>query len=139
MILIKYFLDKSDVHGIGLFARENIKKGTIIYVPNDLLDIKLSKEEFKKLSVFDQKIIKHYGFLNSGVWHLAFDDIRFLNHSFNSNVTEVGGKLIAKYDIAVGEELLQDYREFEELREELKKQKNKKNEKKFKKQATRFW
>lgn len=57
-------------------------------------------------------------------WHLAFDDIRFCNHSKNGNVTisknDTKYQLIAKRNINQGEEITQDYKEFEKLRKELK-------------------
>ncbi len=39
MLLIKTKLDLSKIHGIGLFAGEDIPKGTIIWRFNSLIDI----------------------------------------------------------------------------------------------------
>ena len=89
------------------------------------MDLTISQEDFDTLDIFSQQHIKHYGYFDtrSEQWHLAFDDIRFCNHSKDSNITQKESNseyvLVAKRDIKKGEELLQDYSEFEELREEL--------------------
>jgi len=114
MFKIKYFLDKSQIHGIGLFANQNIQEGNIVYVHNKDLDKIISQDEFERLELEEKRIFKHYGYFNpqEGVWRLDHDDIRFCNHSENSNITLVNGKIIAKRNIKRGEELLQDYSEF---------------------------
>ena len=127
MLLVNTYLDASPIHGVGLFASGVIPKGTEIYKPSPRLDILLSNENFQKLDTFSQQQIKHYGYFDtqSNKWHLAFDDIRFCNHSKDSNITQDPNTdtytLIAKRDIKAGEELTQDYSEFENLRDELKK------------------
>ncbi len=121
---IKTFLDKSQVHGIGLFCSEDVKKGNIIYKPNENLDLKLQKKEFDALEKEEQDYILHYGYRNKEEYHLSFDNIRFCNHSRNCNniskkVTGNSFTLYAICNIKKGEELLQNYSEFEELRQIL--------------------
>ena len=126
MILVKTYLDKSKIHGIGLFANENIKSGAIIYKPSPGLDIKISDKDFSKLEKNCQKTIQHYGFKSKidSMWHLAFDDIRFCNHSKKSNLfqREIDNIkcLVVNRDIKKDDELLQNYSEFEILRDVLK-------------------
>jgi len=45
MLLIKTYLDKSPIHGIGVFAGEFIKKGTQVWEFNPLIDIILTPEQ----------------------------------------------------------------------------------------------
>ena len=52
MIHINYKLQASDLHGIGLFAGEEIKKGQLIYTASPLLDLNITQEKFNGL---DQK------------------------------------------------------------------------------------
>lgn len=126
MILVKTFLGKSKTHGIGLFANENIKSGTTIYKPSPGLDIKITGEEFSKLEKNCQETIRHYGIKSKAdsMWHLAFDNLRFCNHSKNSNLSqsEINNDkyLMAIQDIKKGEELLHNYNEVEILRDVLK-------------------
>ncbi len=127
MIKVKTILKESLIHpdGIGLFAMEPIKKGEVVIVPSTPgLDVELEKEEFDKLPKQEQEVILHYGFRNkfNNKFHLNFDNARFINHSKSGNLKldEATKSLFAIRDINIGEELTQDYSEFEELREDLK-------------------
>jgi hypothetical protein len=118
MFHVKYLLKTSPIHRIGLFAAEDICAGALIYTQNLKLDLLLSEEEFTALVDEEKRVVKHYGFfdMNVGKWHLSHDDIRYCNHSPDGTMTLRGTDLVAKRDISSGEELTQDYREFEELR-----------------------
>ena len=116
MFLIKYKLGHSNIHGIGIFANEDIAKGTRIYKHSSKLDLQITKRQFDKLKSEEQRIIKHYGYIdkNSGLYRLDYDDIRFINHSDNPNIGLKNGIIIALKDINKGEELIQNYKEFSE-------------------------
>lgn len=123
MFKVKTYLDKSGIHGIGLFSKNPIKAGTIIYVPNKDLDLLLDKGQFQKLSKNEKDTIKHFGYnTKDHKWHLSFDNIRFCNHSKSKNNISIGnnGYLYAIKDIPKNKELLQNYSEFEILRPILK-------------------
>jgi len=112
MLLVKTYLDKSKIHGIGLYADQFIPKGKAAYERSPNLDINLSKKSFNKLDYYSKKQIKHYGHmsLKRNKWHLAFDDIRFCNHSKNGNVTvskkNTKYQLIAKKTLIKAKKLL---------------------------------
>lgn len=127
MIKTKTILKESLIHrgGIGLFTTERIKKGEVVIVPSTKgLDIELEEKDFVKLPKEEQEVILHYGFRNkfNNRFHLNFDNARFMNHSENGNLKldEKTQCLFATRDIELGEELSQNYSEFEELREELR-------------------
>jgi len=111
----------SKIHGLGLFANEDIPKNKIVYSINHDLDLKVSPEKFDSLSDNEKDTIKHYGYFDkrNSHWHLSFDDIRFCNHSLKANLTLVGNNLVAKHDINKDDEMTQDYNEFELLRENI--------------------
>jgi len=116
MIHIKYKIDKSKIHGVGLFTEQDIKSGDLIYTPNALLDINLSEQEFESLTPEEKKEVEYYGYFNkkTSKWHVAFDMIRILNHGGeeNANITQDDEMVMtAKKDILKGQELLQDYKE----------------------------
>ncbi len=136
MLHVKTKLDVSSIHGIGLFAAEKIKKGEVVYTPSGLLDVNVSISEFALLDEISRWHITHYGFRDRGCkrYHLAFDNIRFCNHSKKPNI---GSKalwshnqkfkglhdyqIIALCDIQEGVELLQDFNDFEDpIREALR-------------------
>ncbi len=108
----------SEIHGLGLFADENISKKEVVYSINSYLDLILSQKKYDKLYDNEKRTIKHYGYFDkeNSCWHLSFDDIRFCNHDANGNLALCGNALITKKDIKKGAEILQDYNEFETLR-----------------------
>lgn len=119
MIHIKYKLNTSDKHGIGLFADEDIKKGQLIYTASPLLDVNITQAQFDSLSDKEKEEIRWWGFKieDEGVWHVDFDVSKFINHSYEATVTQDAGHkdayLIATRDVKKGEELTQNYLEFE--------------------------
>ena len=122
---IRYELKPSIHHGIGLFSGEDIKERQLIYSEGPELDVNLTIEKFNTLSEPEEKEVQYWGYWNKekGVWHVDFDSSRFINHSSDPNITRVQGdsvRLVALRDITAGEELTQNYREFES-EEELRK------------------
>lgn len=119
MIHIKYKLDKSPYHGIGLFADEDLKAGQLIYTSSPMLDVNVTQEQFDSLSDKEQEEIRWWGFKNEdeGIWHVDFDVSKFINHSYEGNVTQdkkhKDAYLITTREIKTGEELTQNYLEFE--------------------------
>jgi uncharacterized protein len=125
MIHIKYLLDKSSRHGIGLFAGEDLNKGQLVYTDSPLLDVNITKDQFDSLDEKEQKEIRYWGFWieEDKVWHVDFDVSKFINHSYNATLTQdtthKDAYLITTRDINKGEELTQNYLEFEDT-EDLK-------------------
>ena len=126
MIHIKYNLGPSTHHGIGLFADENISKGRLIYTPSPLLDVNLSQEQFDLLNESEKQEVRWWGFFDepSQKWHVDFDVSHFINHSKDGTVAQdpnhQDAYLVATRDIKTGEELTQNYLEFES-KEDLEK------------------
>jgi SET domain-containing protein len=119
MIHIAYTLKSSDLHGVGLFADEDIKQGQLIYTASPLLDLNITQEQFDNLDQKEKDEILWWGFFDrpSQMWHVDFDVSKFINHSDNATVTQDDGHeeayLVAVRDVQPGEELTQNYLEFE--------------------------
>lgn len=119
MMHIKYKLDISNIHGIGLFAAEDLKVGQLIYTASPMLDVNITQEQFDSLSENERSEIMWWGFRipETGIWHVDFDVTKFINHSSVPTVTQDKDRsdayLVATRAVKVGEELTQDYREFE--------------------------
>lgn len=119
MIHIKYKLDKSKLHGIGLFTEKDLKKGQIVYTASPLLDVNITQEQFNSLNENEKAEIRYWGFWDepNNVWHVDFDNSKFINHLFDPTLTQdpkhKDAYLIATRDIKAGEELTQNYLEFE--------------------------
>jgi len=119
MIHIAYKLKSSDLHGVGLFADEDIKKGQLVYTASPLLDLNITQEQFDRLDQKEKDEILWWGFFDqpSKMWRVDFDVSKFINHSSDATVTQDENHdeayLIAVRDIKSGEELTQNYLEFE--------------------------
>jgi SET domain-containing protein len=119
MIHIKYKLDTSTLHGIGFFADEDIKKGVVIYTASPKLDLNITNDIFESLDQKEKDEILYWGFWieTDKVWHVDFDNSKFINHSFSANTTQdfthPDAYLVASRDIQRGEEFTQNYLEFE--------------------------
>lgn len=112
----------SKIHGLGLFANENIKKGSVIWKFTPGFDIKFTKGEIKKLPKQAKDFLEVYGWLSkkSGKICLSSDNGKYFNHSaspnclskYYENEEEVITKAIK--DIKKGEEITDNYNSFEE-------------------------
>lgn len=118
MFLYNTILKPSSIHGLGVFVVGRIKKGTAVYQHSSRLDLILTATDFIKLDTRDQILIMHYGGIDKRLarYRLPYDDLRFLNHSEKPNLAydEATDQIIALRDIVSGEELTQDYRDFED-------------------------
>ena len=119
MIHIKYKLDKSEKHGLGLFSDEDLKARQLVYTASPLLDVNITQQQFDSLSDEEKREIERWGFFDepSQKWHVDFDVSKFINHSYDPTVTQDPNHeeayLVTTRDVGVGEELTQNYLEFE--------------------------
>jgi SET domain-containing protein len=119
MIHIKYRLKESPLHGIGLFADEDLKVGQLVYTASPLLDVNITQEQFDSLSEREREEFRWWGFFDepSGMWHVDFDVSKFINHAKDGTVTQdeehEEAHLVTTRNIKAGEELTQNYLEFE--------------------------
>ncbi|MFA6254346.1 MAG: SET domain-containing protein [Candidatus Paceibacterota bacterium] len=114
MFYKKTYLDKSLIEGIGLFSGEDIIKGELVYKHSPRFQHILSPEELESLPKDEKDTFAHYGYLWQGKWYLDFDDVRFLNHATEPNLVLADEGIVATRDIVKGEELTQDYKDFED-------------------------
>ncbi len=121
MLLVKTYLDKSSIHGMGLFASEFIKKGTFIWTLQIGFDVLITKEQFLELPKLTQDYVMHYSYFDETLdCHIICgDNARFFNKSETPNCVgengDLNGNTIAGQDINEGEELTEIYFNFDEL------------------------
>lgn len=113
MLLVKTYLDKSPIHGLGVFAGEFIPKGTKIWRYVEGFDHAYSPKQFARLPKPAREFLKLYGYRVDGEILLTGDYDRHMNHSDDPNTLMHNGYVIARCDIAEGTEITNDYREFE--------------------------
>ena len=118
MLTVKTSIKQSAIHGTGVFAAEDIAKGTIVWKYEPLLDIGLTKEQMQALPDIAKKTFLNYAYHDAedGLYILCFDDARFMNHADDPNTTQIPndidtqGYTVATKDIKAGEEITCDYR-----------------------------
>ncbi len=119
MLLVKTYLDRSAIHGIGLFAAERIPKGTVVWRLSPAIDVQLRAADLERLHPAAREQIEKYTYLDRvlGTYVLCGDDARFFNHSDTPSCLdypdEQGGTTVAARDIEPGEELTSDYATFD--------------------------
>ena len=115
MIVVPTYLEKSPIHGFGVFAREFIAKGTKVWEFHPLFDLVFTEEEFENLppSVREEIEIHLYQPEPGGKLYYESTMGKYMNHSREPNVdfSEIGVG-VARRDIQPNEELTCDYRHF---------------------------
>ena len=115
MIIVPTYLEKSPVHGFGVFAKELIKKGSKVWEFNPIFDVRFTDAEFERLPPSVKAEIEHHLYQPepSGVLYYESTMGRYMNHSREPNVdfSDVGVGWATR-DIKPGEELTCDYRHF---------------------------
>lgn len=119
MLTIKTIVKRSELHGLGVFASENISKGKVIWEYFPMIDITYSLEKWRELELnlapASFETIKRYAYKENGVYVVCMDNAQFMNHSheyYNVANTDDLKSMYATRDIAQGEELLCNYLEY---------------------------
>jgi len=113
MLLVKTHLNKSGIHGLGVFAGEYIRKGAKVWRFVDGFDRVFSQRDFAKLPKPAQDYIECYGYQVDGEILLTVDHDHHMNHSDDANTCWRVDHIVAKRNIAEGEEITNNYRLFD--------------------------
>ena len=123
MLCVRTYLDKSEIHGIGVFATENIKKGQLIWKFQPSIDRVIERRT--GFTVLEEEFIRTYAYFDKQLqdWILCADNDRFTNHSDYPNTEpHDSGNVVAKVDINADDEITINYYEIDEYaREKLMK------------------
>ena len=118
MLLASVHLGPSTIHGTGCFTSEPIKKGQLVWVLDERLDVIVP---FADLCTFPQpyqEFLLMYGYQaehrGQKVIILCSDHAKHMNHADDPNVGEdADHNNVALRDIAAGEELTCNYYQFD--------------------------
>src|SRR5690348_18125441 len=113
MLLVKTYLDKSPIHGLGVFAAELIPKETKIWRFVEGFDRCYTPKEFARLPKQAREFLKSYAYKVDGEILFTVDHDHYINHSDAPNTYLHNGYAIAARDIPKGREITNDYREFD--------------------------
>jgi uncharacterized protein len=124
MTLVRIGVGPSEIHGLGCIAREAIEAGRMVWRFDERYDHVLTKEVVESLPEAARENLLNYAFVSraTGDYILCSDDSRFTNHSPDPNIFcivpegSTGNELVcyAKRAILPGDEMTNDYREFDE-------------------------
>lgn len=131
MYLIKVEVKNSEIHGKGVFALKKIPKNTIVWQFMPDHDLTLTPSQFDKLTKDEKAKLKRIAYLSptSEFWVYPPDNdpARFTSHSSSNNLTSVVDAnvssepyFITNRDIAAGEELTNNYNQFDQITQRTK-------------------
>jgi SET domain-containing protein len=124
MLIVKTKLKYSEIHGLGCFAAEDIKKGQTVWRFDQGIDLTFSENDLKQLPTSFVEFLKTYAYSplnyncnnndNDKKYILCADNARHMNHSDDPNLDETpDGLNIALRNIKIGEELTCNYNQFD--------------------------
>lgn len=115
MLLVETVIMDSNIHGMGLFTKHEITKGTRVWEFNPLFDIVLDDTRIETLPAVARKFLDIYAYrsVETGELILNLDHSKHMNHSDKPNlVPDETSSYFAAEDIPAGTELTCDYRVF---------------------------
>lgn len=114
MMLVRTYVKDSKIHGLGLFAKDPIAKGTPMQMDNPLFDIVLTEPQVNALAPIPRAYVYRYAWTdNFGLFHIGVDNDKFSNHTDDPNMgtPKADSQItVALRDIKAGEEITESYR-----------------------------
>ena len=106
--------------GLGLFATEFIPKDSIVWEFVEGVDIKVSVDRVEQMSEAQQEYFEKYAWVEDDYYYSSCDLTNFVNHSYQPNLKIIDEIMISLRDIYPGEELFENYAEFDDCFDEYK-------------------
>jgi len=114
MFLIPTRVQPSGIHGMGVFAAEEIPAGTLIWIFDEHVDWKMSARDLGRFPEPFQSRLREYCYrLPNGDYVYCGDNAKYMNHSVSPNCDDTGDRTVTLRRIRAGEELTCDYRAFD--------------------------
>ena len=111
----KVYVAPSKIHGVGIFAIDNINKGDLIFEYSNKNTNKLSKKILNKIDISknQQDVLSRMYYADKEAIYIKYDQdihwVNFMNHSKNPNMIYGLNKYFAKRNIKANEELTLDF------------------------------
>lgn len=119
MLTVPTYLDRSLLHGIGLFSASFLAEGVLVWEHNPRVDLTFEPDQWmalkKELSSWSFENLRIHSYKEKGCLVLCLDNARFMNHSGSlANVRQdrEEDRMFAARDVEAGEELLCNYFEY---------------------------
>lgn len=126
MYLTPVTIKESPVNGKGVFVLQNIKAGEIVWKFNPEHDKVLTSAEFDALDTRQKESLRRVAYLSKNTRRWIYppenDPARYTNHSKENNISAVFDDsvseepfFVANRNIVAGEELTNNYNEFNDF------------------------
>lgn len=116
MLVVPTYVGPSKISGNGLFAKEAIARGAVVYKRHAHSYKVIPRDEADTLPECVQQFLRHRATLRPEGWHIAWDDGQFINHAEDPNlIYDHNGDVIAGRKIEAGEELTENYTSLGEI------------------------
>lgn len=117
MMVVPNYVGPSSIEGVGVFAAEHITAGTAIWMLDERFDRLFLPGDIAAMDQLHRDYVERYGYPHMerpGITVVEFDHGKFMNHSESPNTDFTDPNVgWAIRDIAAGEEMTCDYREFD--------------------------
>ena len=115
MLMVETELRASSIHGIGVFLKEPVRAGQLVWRFDSRIDRVFSDDELREMPEALQRFLRTYSTLHADMklWVLCGDNGRHFNHSDTPTTRSLGiafGDDVAADDLPAGTELTSDYR-----------------------------
>lgn len=131
MYFTKVTVKESGIDGNGVFTLQDIKAGELVWKFDLSHDKTLSAEDFDALDAETKEALQRIAYMSKYTKRWVYppdqDPARYTNHSKDNNLSVKYDQtvseepiFIANRDIKVGEELTNNYHEFDDLLKEAK-------------------
>lgn len=116
MYVIKTYLDKSPIEGIGVFAGEDVAEGAVVWRLVPEFDLVIRPDDAAGLPERARAHLKRHAYLSAGRLILCADHGQYTNHSETPNTGSTDDQDVeyALKPIRKGDEITADYRLFDE-------------------------
>jgi hypothetical protein len=119
MLTFDNYAAKSKIHGFGLYADQDIKKGEVVWEFNPIIDRCFERNEFlnicKNIDPHGRKHLLNTCYKYKDKYYYITDNARFINHAvegYNIRLIDENTE-IALRDIKKGEEIIEDYNQYD--------------------------
>ena len=115
MLMLKTRVGPSPIHGVGVFACQDVAQGSLVWQFEPAFDRVIADAELAALPAAFKDMLEMYAYRSTEVEGgvvLPCDHARFLNHSDDPNTAELPFRSIARTAIKAGDEITCDYGAF---------------------------
>lgn len=115
MLRVKTIVKEIPGKGLGLFADQDIPAGTVTWQYDEMLDPSYTENQVASMTEVAREWFMVYAYFDHSRsrYVLCADNERFINHSENPNIKATPDDEVAARDIKRGEEMTNDYTDYE--------------------------